>query len=78
MSDFQLKLFFILDLFVNSGSIPPKVEQKTTYNIIWSLSNTANNISKVQVRSTLPPWMRFVGPFSPTTEDFTYDASIKK
>ncbi|MEK7088706.1 MAG: hypothetical protein AAB913_01085 [Patescibacteria group bacterium] len=72
------KALFYSGPFVNSGSIPPKVEQKTTYNIIWSLSNTANNISKVQVRSTLPPWMRFVGPFSPTTEDFTYDASIKE
>ena len=64
--------------FTNSGSIPPKVEQKTTYTVVWSLSNTANNISKTQVRSTLPPWMRFTGIFSSATEDFTYDASTKE
>jgi len=72
------KALFYSGPFVNSGPIPPKVEQKTTYNIIWSLSNTANNISKAQVRSTLPPWMNFIGPFSPATEDFTYDASTKE
>jgi hypothetical protein len=64
--------------FSNSGPIPPKVEQKTTYTIVWSLSNTANNISKAQIRSTLPPWMRFVGPFSPASEDLTYNASTKE
>ncbi len=64
--------------FINSGPIPPKVEQKTTYNIVWSLSNTANSISKVQVRSSLPSWMRFLGPFSPATEDLVYDVSTKE
>lgn len=64
--------------FTNSGPIPPKVEQKTTYTIIWSLSNTANNISKTIIRSTLPPWVQFVGVFSPTSEDLTYDASTKE
>jgi hypothetical protein len=64
--------------FTNTGPVPPKVEQKTTYTIVWSLSNTANNISKTQVISTLPPWMQFVGSFSPTTEDLTYNASTKE
>ncbi len=63
--------------FANSGPIPPKVEQKTTYTITWSLSNTSNSISKAQVSSTLPPWIRFVGTFSPNTEDLTYDDTTK-
>lgn len=64
--------------FTNTGSIPPKVEQKTTYTIVWSLSNTANNISKTQIRSSLPSWIQFIGPFSPSSEDLTYDASTKE
>lgn len=64
--------------FTNTGPIPPKVEQKTTYTIVWSLSNTANNISKAQIRSTLPPWVRFLGLFSPASEDLSFDASTKE
>jgi hypothetical protein len=63
---------------VNSGPIPPKVEQKTTYTVVWSLSNTANNISKVQVRSSLPSWVKFMGNFSPATEDLVYNDSTKE
>ncbi|MFA6585880.1 MAG: hypothetical protein WCS86_01840 [Candidatus Paceibacterota bacterium] len=72
------KALFYSGAFTNSGPIPPKVEQKTTYTVVWSLSNTANNISNTQVRSTLPPWVRFVGPFIPATEDLTYNASTKE
>jgi len=54
------------------------VEQKTTYTITWSLSNTANNISKAQVRSTIPSWIRFVGVSSPEVEDLAYNATTKE
>jgi len=64
--------------FTNSGPIPPKVAQKTTYTITWSLSNTANNISKAQVRSTIPSWIRFVGVSSPEVEDLAYNATTKE
>ncbi len=64
--------------FTNKGPVPPKVEQETTYTIQWSLSNTANNISKGVVRSSLPPWIRFVGTISPPLEDLTYNASTRE
>ena len=72
------KALYYSGFFTNSGPIPPKIEQKTTYTVVWSVSNTANNISKTQVRSTLPPWMHFAGAFSPGIEDLTYDASKKE
>ncbi|MFZ3015544.1 MAG: hypothetical protein WA101_00890, partial [Minisyncoccia bacterium] len=64
--------------FSNTGPIPPKVEQETLYTVVWSLSNTANNISKTKITSSLPPWVRFVGPISPSTEDLTYNPSTKE
>ena len=64
--------------FKNSGPIPPKVKQETTYSIHWSLSNTAKNISKAAVRAVLPRWMRFVGTTSPGSEDLNYNASTKE
>ncbi len=64
--------------FINIGPIPPKVETQTTYTVVWPLSNTSNDISKAQVRSTLPTWARFVGPISPTNEDLSYNSSTRE
>lgn len=59
--------------FTNTGPIPPKAEAETSYTIVWTLSNTANNISKAAVRSSLPQWMKFAGSISPSEEDFVYN-----
>jgi len=75
---FATKALYYSGPFANRGPIPPKVGEETTYTISWSLSNTSNNISKAIVRSTIPSWMRFVGPVSPVSEDLTYNASTKE
>ena len=72
------KALYYSGAFKNTGAIPPKVEKETTYTVVWSLSNTANNISNTEVTSTLPDWIRFIGPISPPTEDLTYDATTKE
>ena len=64
--------------FTNIGAIPPKVEKETTYTIVWPLSNTSNDISKAQVRATIPSWVRFIGPISPPDEDLLYDSSTRE
>ena len=75
---FSTKVFYYSGSFTNSGPIPPKVEYKTTYTITWSLSNTANNISKGEVRSSIPLWVDFMDRFIPETEDITYNASTQE
>ncbi len=75
---FTTKVLHYSGAFTNTGAMPPKIENETTYTIVWSLSNTANNISGAQVRSTLPSWVRFVGPISPPTEDLTYNPSTRE
>lgn len=75
---FAGKALYYSGPFVNTGSISPKVEQETTYTIVWTLSNNANNISKAVVHSTLPPWVRFTGDSSPAAEDLVYNASTKE
>ncbi len=64
--------------FTNKGPIPPKAEQETTYTIDWSLSNTISNISNAEVRATLPPSVRFIGPISPADESLTYNDATKE
>jgi len=75
---FAAKALYYSGLFTNTGPIPPKVEKETSYTIVWSLSNTANNISKGVVRSSLPSWMKFAGPILPTGEDLVYNPSTKE
>jgi len=75
---FTAKALYYSGTFKNKGPVPPKVEQETTYTVVWSLSNTSNNISKAIARSSLPPWIRFVGPISPSAEDLTYNPSKKE
>ncbi len=57
----------------NTGPIPPKVEQNTTYTINWSISNTFNNISNVVVSAVLPSYVKFLNNVSPQNEALTYD-----
>jgi len=75
---FTTKALYYSGPFSNTGPIPPKVENETSYTIVWSLSNTTNNVSKGVVRSTLPSWVKFVGTISPAGEDLTYNPSTRE
>ncbi|MSU44575.1 hypothetical protein EXS45_00070 [Candidatus Nomurabacteria bacterium] len=75
---FTSKALYYSGPFTNTGPIPPKVGNETSYTIVWSLSNTANNISKGVVHSSLPSWMKFKGTVSPSDEDLTYNPSNKE
>ncbi len=72
------KALYFSGPFKNTGPIPPKAEKETTYTIVWTLSNTVNNISKAKVVSNLPSWVRFVGTISPTSENVSYNAGTKE
>lgn len=61
--------------FVNSGPIPPKADQKTTYTIIWTIDNTVNLLKDTKVTAILPPYVEWLGKFSPSTEDVTFSSS---
>ncbi len=75
---FANKILYYSGPFPNTGSIPPKAEKETTYTVIWNVTNTANNISKTKITSSLPPWVRFVGTIAPGSEDLTYNSSTKE
>ncbi len=75
---FANKISYYTGPITNTGPIPPKVQKETTYTVTWSLSNSANPISKAIVRSSLPAWVKFVGPISPAGEDLSYNSSSKE
>lgn len=60
--------------FINTGPIPPRAEQQTTYTVRWIVDNTVNNVSGMQVRSSLPSYVKWLGKIEPSTDDLTYDS----
>jgi hypothetical protein len=56
----------------NIGPIPPRVDQETTYTIVWSFTNTTNEIKDMEIFTTLPSNVRFVGVIDPTNEDLIH------
>ncbi|MGC9605433.1 MAG: hypothetical protein ABSF56_01600 [Minisyncoccia bacterium] len=61
--------------FTNTGPIPPKAEQKTTYTIVWTVDNSSNAVSNASVTATLPPYVSWLGQSSPPAENVTYDGN---
>lgn len=61
------------DLFSNSGPIPLKVGQTTSYTIKWRLVNTSNDLSNVEVRAFLPPHVKWLSKTSPSNSGLKYN-----
>ncbi|MDE2040763.1 MAG: hypothetical protein KGI59_00020 [Patescibacteria group bacterium] len=59
--------------FANTGLVPPKVEQPTTYTVIWDVDNTANPVTNGVMTATLPTYVKWLGQVSPPNEQVNYD-----
>lgn len=64
-------------VFTNTGAIPPKAEQKTTYTAVLEITNPSNKIENGIVTMQLPNYVVYGGQFAPATEDFSYDATTR-
>ncbi len=60
-------------LFTNTGAMPPKVNEETTYTIVWQVTNGTNDLSNATIRSTLPTYVTWKGVVSPGSENITYN-----
>lgn len=58
----------------NSGPVPPKVNTPTTYTVHWSLVNSFNQVSNVEVRATLPAYIRWTGQHLPGAENVSFNS----
>ena len=59
--------------FGSTGPMPPKAGTETTYAIVFNITNTTNKITDASVTATLPPYVRWLGIFSPNTENVTFN-----
>lgn len=74
------KGYFQEEVFGNSGPIPPKVGETTTYTIIWQAKNYYNDVKNVKVKATLPQNVRLTGKIFPEKEKskFTFDSQSRE
>jgi len=68
------------EVFGNSGPIPPKVGEETTYTIIWQAKNYFNDVKNVKVKAVLPSNVRLTGKIFPEEESskFTFDNNSRE
>jgi len=65
---------FYSDAFTeNSGPIPPRVNQETTYVIKWTVNNVSNDMAGVKVETTLPGGVSFTGKIFPENSNLTFN-----
>ncbi len=59
--------------FANTGPVPPRAEQETTYTVVWTVDNTSNAVSGARVTATLPPYVKWLDKTSPSSDAISYD-----
>jgi hypothetical protein len=64
---------FTIGPFTNTGPLPPTVDKTTTYTINWAVTNSYNRVDNVVVTATLPPYVKWLGKFSPADEQVAYN-----
>lgn len=56
----------------NSGPIPPKADTPTTYTVVWNIKNSFNQVSNVEVRASLPPYVKWTDLKNPDSEILSF------
>ncbi len=62
----------------NSGPLPPRAEQSTTYTITWTITNTSNQAKNGILVTRIPPYITYVGNAVPQSEALSYNASTRE
>ncbi len=77
-SDLQLSAqgLYYSNPFGSTGPMPPKAGAETTYALVLTVTNTTSNITGAAVTAQLPPYVRWVGIRSPSTEKVYFDGKL--
>lgn len=59
--------------FANTGPLPPRVGQETTYAVLWEVRNFTNDLEEVMIEGVLPPNVRWKNISSPSGARIIYD-----
>jgi hypothetical protein len=69
----ESKVYYYDDLISNSGPLPPRVGEETTYTIHWKITNSSNDLTNVKVTSNLPTYINWKKTFAPSSENIYFN-----
>jgi len=72
------KAYFQEEFFGNSGPLPPKVGETTTYTILWQVKNYWNDLNNVKVKAVLPSNVKPTGQIFSEDAKFTFDPASRE
>lgn len=74
-TDLQLasRVVYSTGPFKNTGPIPPRAEQDTTYTVMLSVANTNNDVNNAKLTTKLPSYVKYLGNVSPQSEKLSYN-----
>jgi len=75
--EFSSSAFYSAGTFPNTGPVPPKAEETTTYSIIWYVKNGTNAMADGVVTATLPPYVTWLDK-STTPTVFAYNPQTRE
>ncbi len=61
--------------FQNTGPIPPRVNQRTTYTIVWRVTNPLNDLTDIRAVAQLPSYVEWTGRTAPADAEIRYNAT---
>ncbi|MES3005883.1 MAG: hypothetical protein V4664_02965 [Patescibacteria group bacterium] len=64
--------------FVNTGPLPPVVDQDSTYTVLVSVSNSFNTVKDGVFTTTLPSYVKWLGVIDPVTPGVVYNADKRE
>jgi hypothetical protein len=78
--EFSEKGYFFDEVFGNSGPLPPKIGEKTTFTIFWEIKSTFSPLKDVKVKANLPENVNLTGKIFPETEfsKFSFDSDSRE
>ena len=59
----------------NRGPIPPKVDQETSYTVLFDVVNTSNAIKDAVITGVIPSYISWGGAISPSNANITFNRS---
>jgi len=71
--DYEAYALYGIGSFTNTGPHPPKVNEQTTYTIVWTVTNTTNEVDSAVLKGELPVYMKWLGAVTPSSESVTFN-----
>lgn len=68
------------EVFGNSGPVPPRAGEPTTYTIMWYVKNYYSDVKDVKVKATLPEGVELTGKIFPedASSKFAFDSQSRE